>query len=675
MRLAALLPMLAIGLTAPATLAAEAPRTIIVMDGSGSMWGRIDGRPKLETARETVSQVVGRIDGSQELGLLAYGHRQKGQCDDIELIVSPAAGTGPAIEEAVNSMRFLGKTPLTEAVRQAAEALRSTEEPATVVLVTDGIETCEADPCALATELEKSGVAFTAHVIGFGLTRDEGAQVACIAENTGGRYIQVGDADALTEALTAAITKAELPEPEPEPEPEPGAKPAAVERPTHYPGAEMMPGIALAPTGGSFGDPAPHPAEVNFPPEGTIAQCEAQCAGDALCGSWRYEPKGSYFVDHARCFAFSPQTEFIATAYPVGDGFASGMKPGVIGLVRPYVAIGERGLEALVSVAEAVAPGSEFTVRWSGPAGDGDRVDLVPAGHEEFSAEISYFDVNETIEAKDALEGAGTLVAPAAAGNYELRYIFGRELDRHVVYRTRLVVGGPDGVSATPDATEAKGRADAGSPDNGLPTPVEATFRADTGGLELVISWSATPLPGQDLPPEAWAMQEAAIGPVTERFLPGAYDVLGEAGDDVFSGRVDITADGPNVFTIPRSSVLSPGGEDRPDAQAHFCVGPKPCAVVDPSGLAFTLPAGWSSDEPFLHETAGGVVAERPTATFLGPNGAPVLLLNPIRWIESNGVCTDSAAGPLCIPGQPDPAALAALTVILPSLAYSPARQ
>ena len=108
MRLAALLPMLAIGLTAPATLAAEAPRTIIVMDGSGSMWGRIDGRPKLETARETVSQVVGRIDGSQELGLLAYGHRQKGQCDDIELIVSPAAGTGPAIEEAVNSMRFLG---------------------------------------------------------------------------------------------------------------------------------------------------------------------------------------------------------------------------------------------------------------------------------------------------------------------------------------------------------------------------------------------------------------------------------------------------------------------------------------------------------------------------------------------------------------------------------------
>jgi Ca-activated chloride channel family protein len=88
-------------------------------------------------------------------------------------------------------MKFLGKTPLTEAVRRAAAELKSTEEKATVILITDGIETCEADPCALGAELEASGVDFTAHVVGFGLTaEEEGKAVACLAENTGGKYIR-----------------------------------------------------------------------------------------------------------------------------------------------------------------------------------------------------------------------------------------------------------------------------------------------------------------------------------------------------------------------------------------------------------------------------------------------------------------------------------------------------
>ena len=135
--------------------------TMIVMDGSGSMWGQIDGRTKLEIARETVADVLTDVPPDRVLGLMAYGHRERGNCSDIELLVPPAANSARPILDAVYTMRFQGKTPLTEAVRQAAEVLRSTEEPATVVLVTDGIETCEADPCALAAELEASGVDFT----------------------------------------------------------------------------------------------------------------------------------------------------------------------------------------------------------------------------------------------------------------------------------------------------------------------------------------------------------------------------------------------------------------------------------------------------------------------------------------------------------------------------------
>jgi Ca-activated chloride channel family protein len=188
-------------------------RSIIVLDGSGSMWGQIDGRAKLEIAREALGTVLSGIDPASEIGLMAYGHRERGSCADIELVVPPASGTGQAISDAANGMKFLGRTPLTEAVRRAAAELRSTEEAATVILITDGIETCEADPCALGADLEASGVDFTAHVVGFGLTEEEGRAVACLAENTGGTFIQAADASALVQALQTTVAAPEPPPP------------------------------------------------------------------------------------------------------------------------------------------------------------------------------------------------------------------------------------------------------------------------------------------------------------------------------------------------------------------------------------------------------------------------------------------------------------------------------
>jgi Ca-activated chloride channel homolog len=101
--------------------------------------------------------------------------------------------------------------------------LKFTEDAATVILITDGIETCNADPCALGAELEAAGVNFTAHVVGFGLTEEEGQAVACLAENTGGKYIKAADAGSLVDALKTTVVVAAEPEPVPEPAPEPAA--------------------------------------------------------------------------------------------------------------------------------------------------------------------------------------------------------------------------------------------------------------------------------------------------------------------------------------------------------------------------------------------------------------------------------------------------------------------
>lgn len=208
----------ALGLALPA-VAAE--RAIIVLDGSGSMWAQIDGKARITIARETLAEVLATLPADLELGFMTYGHREKGNCGDIELLIEPAAGTGPAIIAAANAINPKGMTPISDAVRLAAEDLRFTEQKATVILITDGLETCEVDPCALASELESQGIDFTTHVLGFGLSDEEGQQVACLAENTGGKYLSANDGEALVEALTQTVAQVVQAEPQPTPEPEP----------------------------------------------------------------------------------------------------------------------------------------------------------------------------------------------------------------------------------------------------------------------------------------------------------------------------------------------------------------------------------------------------------------------------------------------------------------------
>ena len=134
--------------------AMAAGKTIIVLDGSGSMWGQIDGTTKIEIARDTLRKVLETLPEDTELGLVAYGHREKGSCSDIEIAIPPATGTAAAVADFADRLNPKGKTPLTDAVRKAAEELRIEENAATVILVTDGLETCNADPCALGRELE-----------------------------------------------------------------------------------------------------------------------------------------------------------------------------------------------------------------------------------------------------------------------------------------------------------------------------------------------------------------------------------------------------------------------------------------------------------------------------------------------------------------------------------------
>ncbi|MBN9304861.1 MAG: hypothetical protein BGO82_10875 [Devosia sp. 67-54] len=186
--------------------ALAADRAIIILDASGSMWAQINGKSRIEIARDTLKQVLSGVPDSLELGFMAYGHRSKGDCNDIETLVEPAIGTAGAIAASAMALNPKGKTPLSAAVKLAAEELRYTEDKATVILITDGIETCDADPCALASALAKDGVDFKVDVVGLALSKEEGEQVRCLADNTNGKYLSADDADGLKDALTDMVS-------------------------------------------------------------------------------------------------------------------------------------------------------------------------------------------------------------------------------------------------------------------------------------------------------------------------------------------------------------------------------------------------------------------------------------------------------------------------------------
>lgn len=209
--LAFALAVLVGGAAGAAENGAPTGRVMMVLDASGSMWGQIGGVNKIVIARTVVRDLLKDWDPELELGLMAYGHRRKGDCGDIELLHAPSREAPGKIAATVDKLNPKGKTPLSKSVRQAAEALRYVEEPASIILVTDGKETCNVDPCALAAELERAGVDLTVHVVGFDIREKDRAGIACMAENTGGIYRDAADAAALKQALGEVVEKAAAP--------------------------------------------------------------------------------------------------------------------------------------------------------------------------------------------------------------------------------------------------------------------------------------------------------------------------------------------------------------------------------------------------------------------------------------------------------------------------------
>lgn len=220
-----LLALTLVFLSVPAWLAAQAGRVLLVLDGSNSMWGRVDGAEKIVVAREVLAGMLADLPPEVPVGLAAYGHRREKDCDDIEVLLPIGSHTRAALDAAIRRVQPRGMTPVTAALQRVVEQLDQTDGPTHVVLVSDGKETCDGDPCALVKALRARDASLFVHVVGFDLTREEAEQLACIAEAGDGLYADASTASDLTRALTAVrervVENPAAPEPAARPEPAP----------------------------------------------------------------------------------------------------------------------------------------------------------------------------------------------------------------------------------------------------------------------------------------------------------------------------------------------------------------------------------------------------------------------------------------------------------------------
>ncbi len=169
------------------------------------------GEIKIEAAKKAVAEILEQLPAETILAFRAYGHqspREKHDCQDTQLLegFNPLSENRKKILDRLPGIQAKGYTPITYVLQKAAEDFPADfSEEKMIVLVSDGKETCEGDPCATALALAKSNPRLVIHTVGFGVDAAAKSQLECIAKASGGKYFSAEDALQLATVINQAV--------------------------------------------------------------------------------------------------------------------------------------------------------------------------------------------------------------------------------------------------------------------------------------------------------------------------------------------------------------------------------------------------------------------------------------------------------------------------------------
>ena len=164
-------------------------RILFVFDCSLSMSKRWEGSTNMDISKRILTQTIdslSRLD-KVEVALRMYGHQSSVQpnrnCKDTKLEVPFFKGNIAALKEKVKSAQPRGTTPIAYTLEQCGNDFPNDPNARNIIiLITDGIEECDGDPCAVSAALQSRNIILRPFVIGVGLDENFKKTFDCVGK-------------------------------------------------------------------------------------------------------------------------------------------------------------------------------------------------------------------------------------------------------------------------------------------------------------------------------------------------------------------------------------------------------------------------------------------------------------------------------------------------------------
>lgn len=185
----------------------------LILDVSGSMKRQIEGRQRMDIAKDVMVQVIKGLPDNSTVALRFYGHRiregRSGDCQDSELVFPLGRINKAAMINRVRAVKALGTTPIAYTLRQVQRDFGRAQGEKLVILVTDGKEECGGSPSAVVSELVAKGIKIRLNIVGFALAEAAVKQeMERVAKITGGKFYDAQNARSLRQAIQQSLAVA-----------------------------------------------------------------------------------------------------------------------------------------------------------------------------------------------------------------------------------------------------------------------------------------------------------------------------------------------------------------------------------------------------------------------------------------------------------------------------------
>lgn len=185
-------------------------RILFILDASNSMHANFGQETRFVVAKRLLTKSIEELRGVEnlEIALRVYGHQSivtatYQDCNDTKLEVPFAKQNHDQIIRKIRTLQAKGCTPIARSLEAAASDFPDANAKNIIILITDGLESCDRDPCVIARKLKEKGVNVKPFVIGLGLDLSYLSKFNCIGETDG-----ANDPNTFKKVLEKVVTKA-----------------------------------------------------------------------------------------------------------------------------------------------------------------------------------------------------------------------------------------------------------------------------------------------------------------------------------------------------------------------------------------------------------------------------------------------------------------------------------